>query len=163
MTTGGLEQRIQSIEDRMAIQDLVVRYCLSVDDNDYTALREMFTDKATMAGQVGGDPIVDRLASIRSGYGRTIHAPVAMTITLTNADHASGIVMTQAELAIQGRSVHTAIRYYDDYERGGDGRWRFAARTLKFVYALPVEEMSESLTGLNTIRWPGTEPVPADE
>jgi hypothetical protein len=86
-----------------------------------------------------------------------------MTITLTDADHASGIVMTHAELAIQGKSVHTAIRYYDDYERGGDGRWRFAARTLKFAYALPVEEMSESLTGVKTVRWPGTQAVPADE
>ena len=162
MTSAGLEQRIQSIEDRLAIQDLVVRYCLSVDDNDYAALREMFTDKATMAGAVGADPIVGRLESIRSAYGRTIHAPVAMTITRLDADRAAGIVMTRAELAIQGRSVHTAIRYYDDYERGGDGRWRFAARSLKFSYALPAEELGESMTGVNTIRWPGTEPMPAD-
>lgn len=162
MTSAGLEQRIQSIEDRLAIQDLVVRYCLSVDDNDYAALHEMFTDKATMAGEVGAGAIVGRLESIRSGYGRTIHAPVAMTITRLDEGHAAGIVMTRAELAIQGRSVHTAIRYYDDYERGGDGRWRFAARALKFSYALPAEELGESMTGVNTIRWPGTEPMPAD-
>jgi hypothetical protein len=162
VTSAGLEQRIQSIEDRLAIQDLVVRYCLSVDDNDYAALHEMFTDKATMAGEVGAGAIVGRLESIRSGYGRTIHAPAAMTITRLDEDHAAGIVMTRAELAIQGRSVHTAIRYYDDYERGGDGRWRFAARALKFSYALPAEELGESMTGVNTIRWPGTEPMPAD-
>jgi len=162
VTSVSLEQRIQSIEDRLAIQDLVVRYCLSVDDNDYPALRGMFTAKATMAGEVGADPIVGRLESIRSGYGRTIHAPVAITITRLEADQASGIVMTRAELAIAGRSVQTAIRYYDDYERGGDGRWRFAARTLKFSYALPAEELGESMTGVKTIRWPGAEPMPAD-
>jgi hypothetical protein len=162
VTTVDLEQRIQDIEDRLAIQDLVVRYCLAVDDNDYPALRELFTATAAMAGEVGASAIVDRLAAIRSGYGRTIHAPLAMTITRLEGGQASGIVMTQAQLAIEGKSVQTAIRYYDDYERGGDGRWRFAARTLKFSYALPEEEMGESMTSATSIRWPGTEPAAPD-
>ena len=43
--------------------------------------------------------------------------------------------------------MHTYIRYYDDYERGEDGAWRFANRTLKFAYALPLQQCAESLTG----------------
>src|SRR5207244_4255681 len=112
-TSGDMVNRIRAIEDRLAIEDLVVRYCVAIDD------------------------------------GRTIHIPEAHTVSFTDADHATGLVLSHAELDIQHQTVHTFIRYYDDYERGEDGAWRFANRTLKFAYAVPVEQMNESLTGVD--------------
>jgi hypothetical protein len=34
---------------------------------------------------------------------------------------------------------------------------------VKFAYAVPVSELGESLTSDLPVRWPGTEPAPADE
>lgn len=162
MAAGDLAERIQKIEDRAAIADLAVRYCLAMDDGDYDGLREMYTEKTTMGQIVGRHEVVDMLRTIRAGYGRTIHIPEAHTITLVDDTHATGIVLSHAELDIQHTTVHTYIRYYDDYERGGDGAWRFARRTLKFAYAVPFAQMDESLTGVDPVRWPGTAPAPAD-
>lgn len=162
MTAPDLADRILQIEDRLAITDLAVRYCIAIDDNDYDGLVELYTEKATMGETVGRHEVVDMLRSIRASYGRTIHTPEAHTVSFVDADHATGIVLSRAELNIQDTTVHTAIRYYDDYERGTDGQWRFANRALKFAYALPFAEMAESLTRTDVIRWPGTTPAPAD-
>lgn len=165
MTSGDtldLSARIRRIEDRLAIQDLAVRYCVAIDDGDYDGMVEMYTEKATLGETVGRQEVVDLLRSIRAGYGRTIHVPEAHTISFTDDDHATGLVLSHAELDIEHTTVHTFIRYYDDYERGEDGAWRFANRTLKFAYAVPFDQMPESLTGADPVRWPGTPPAPAD-
>ncbi|MDT4933894.1 MAG: hypothetical protein QOK11_1786 [Pseudonocardiales bacterium] len=161
-TLGELIERVRQLEDRLAIQDLGVRYCVAIDDGDYARLVEMYTEKATMGETVGRQEVVDLLRTIRADYGRTIHIPEAHSISFTDADHATGLVLSHAELDIQDTTVHTFIRYYDEYERGEDGAWRFANRTLKFAYAVPFEQMPESLTGVDTVRWPGTSPAPAD-
>jgi hypothetical protein len=162
MTAGDLAERIQQIEDRAAIADLAVRYCVAIDDGDYDGLLEMYTEKATLGEVVGRYEVVDLLRTIRAGYGRTIHIPEAHTVTLVDPTHATGLVLSHAELDIQQTTVHTYIRYYDEYERGDDGAWRFANRTLKFAYAVPFTQMDESLTGADPVRWPGTDPAPAD-
>jgi hypothetical protein len=162
MTSRDLTDRIRIIEDRLAIQDLAVRYCVAIDDGDYDSLTEMYTEKASMGEIVGRHEVVDLLRTIRTDYGRTIHVPEAHTISFTDDDHATGLVLSHAELNIEQTTVHTFIRYYDDYERGDDGAWRFANRTLKFAYALPFDQMPESLTGVDTVRWPGTPAAPAD-
>jgi len=162
MTAGDLAERIQQLEDRAAIADLAVRYCVAIDDGDYDGMLDMYTEKATLGEVVGRHEVVDLLRTIRAGYGRTVHIPEAHTITLIDPTHATGLVLSHAELDIQHTTVHTYIRYYDEYERGDDGAWRFANRTLKFAYAVPFTQMDESLTGVNPVRWPGTDPAPAD-
>jgi ketosteroid isomerase-like protein len=162
MSSSDLADRVRRLEDRAAITDLAVRYCVAIDDGDYAGMVDMYTDKATLGAVVGKQEVVDLLQSIRKDYGRTIHVPEAHTVSFVDGDHASGVVLSHAELDINGKTVHSYIRYYDDYERGSDGAWRFANRTLKFAYAVPVEQITDSLTGENTIRWPGTDPAPAD-
>ena len=162
MTAPDAEQRIRHIEDRLAIQDLAVRYCIAIDDSDYAGLLAMYTDKARMGEIAGRQEVVGQLQAIRGTYGRTIHTPQGHTVRLVDDDHATGIVLSHAELDIAGQTIHAAIRYYDDYERE-DGAWRFANRALKFAYAVPVSELGESLTGDLPVRWPGAEPAPADE
>jgi hypothetical protein len=159
---GDLSARIRRIEDRLAIQDLAVRYCVAIDDGDYDGMVDMYTEKATLGETVGRQEVVDLLRTIRADYGRTIHIPEAHSISFTDDEHATGLVLSHAELDIQHTTVHTFIRYYDDYERGEDGAWRFANRTLKFAYAVPVDQLPESLTGVDTVRWPGTAAAPAD-
>ncbi len=102
MSAPGLAERIRRLEDRAEITELAVRYCIAIDDSDYTGLVELYTEKATLGAIVGRQEVVDTLRSIRSTYGRTIHVPEAHTITFADDEHASGIVLSHAELDIAG-------------------------------------------------------------
>jgi hypothetical protein len=157
-----LDRRLRRIEDRAEIQELGQRYCRYIDDNDWTRLRELFTDDAAMAGQVGGDAVVARLRAIRSGYGRTIHTAHGLVLEQQDEDHASGYVPSGAQLDIGGEFVVSAIRYFDEYVKVG-GAWKFASRDLRFVYALPWSQAGLALIDELPVRWPGTEPAPADD
>jgi len=162
MTAPDAETRIRFIEDRLEIQDLAVRYFIAIDDSDYAGLLAMYTEKARLGEIAGRQEVVDLLRAIRSTYGRTIHTSHGHTVRFVDDDHATGIMLSHAELDIAGQTIHAAIRYYDDYERE-EGAWRFANRAVKFAYAVPVSELGESLTSDLPVRWPGTEPAPADE
>jgi len=157
-----LDRRLRRIEDRAEIQELGQRYCKLIDDNDWTGLRELFTDDATMAGAVGADAVVGTLRSIRSGYGRTIHTAYGLVLEHQDTDRARGYVPSSAQLDIGGQYVVSAIRYFDEYARVGGG-WKFASRDLRFVYALPFSEADRALVDELPVRWPGTARAPADD
>ena len=157
-----LEERIRRAEDRFAIHDLAIRFMLAIDAGDYPRLAEMFTEKAVFADAVGGDQIAALLESMRADYGRSLHFPEAQLVEFVDDEHATGVVLAHAEVDIRGRTIQTALRYEDEYERDGDGTWRFAGRDIKVTYALPVTDLAESMTDPLPVRWPGADPAPAD-
>jgi hypothetical protein len=156
-----LARTVRRLQDRQELRDLTLRYCRAIDDSDWVALRELFTDEAR-AGAVGGDETVQRLRSIRSTYGRTIHTAHGQLVEFTDDDHATGMVPSHAELDIKGETVVCAMRYYDDYVREASG-WRFARRHIAFVYALPWPRLAGALTDELPVHWPGTEAAPPDQ
>jgi len=156
-----LARTVRRLQDRQELRDLTLRYCRAIDDSDWVALRELFTDEAR-AGAVGGDETVQRLRSIRSTYGRTIHTAHGQLVEFTDDDHATGMVPSHAELDIKGETVVCAMRYYDDYVRESGG-WRFARRHIAFVYALPWPRLAGALTDELPVHWPGTEAAPPDQ
>ena len=158
----GLDRRLRRIEDRAEIQELGQRYCRHIDDNDWARLRELFADDAAMAGQTGGDAVVATLRAIRGGYGRTIHTAHGLVLEQQDDGHASGYVPSSAQLDIGGEFVVSAIRYFDEYVKVR-GMWKFAVRDLRFVYALPWSQADLALVDGLPVRWPGTEPTPADD
>ena len=156
-----LARTVRRLQDRQELRDLTLRYCRAIDDSDWVALRELFTDEAR-AGAVGGDETVQRLRSIRSTYGRTIHTAHGQLVEFTDDDHATGMVPSHAELDIKGETVVCAMRYHDDYVREAGG-WRFARRHIAFVYALPWPRLAGALTDELPVHWPGTEAAPPDQ
>jgi hypothetical protein len=155
-------RRLRRLEDRAEIQELGQQYCRLIDDNNWAALRTLFADDAAMAGQKGANNVIDTLRSIRSGYGRTIHTAYGLVLEHLDDEHATGFVPSSAQLDIGGQYVLSAIRYFDEYVRI-DGTWRFASRDLRFAYALPFSEADRALVDALPVRWPGTEPAPADD
>ena len=162
MAQSDVERRLRRLEDRAELRELADRYCLAIDDSDWDALLELFTDQAEMAGLTGRDKVVRQLRAIRSGYGRTIHTATGQVLDFADDDHASGVVASRGELAISGQTVLCAMRYLDGYERVG-GAWRFARRAIRFSYALPWPELAGALTGALPVHWPGTEAGLADD
>src|ERR1700677_1769740 len=155
MTSDNVLRRLQRLEDRAELRELVDRYGMATEDSDWETLREMFTAGVTMAGVTGRDEGIEMLRSIRGTYGRTIHTATGQVLEVGHDTRASGSVSGRSELAIAGQTVVCAMRYLDTSERV-DGRWRFARRRLRLSYALPWEEMHEAMTADKAIRLPDT-------
>ena len=141
-----LEARVGRIEARQAIQDLVVRYGMAVDDRDMATVGSLFTEDAVFRHgddsivNHGRAEIVDFYTDRLQAFGATYHYPHSHLIELDGATTASGVVCAHAELGIDGRTYVTALRYHDQY-RVDDGVWRFTERRLAMLYYMDLAEL----------------------
>jgi uncharacterized protein (TIGR02246 family) len=161
-----LEQRIQKLEDRAEIQDLVARYFKATDDDDEQELADCFTQGARFIatgfdGGTGRDGVMAFLKAARSAMQQTVHTPHYVHIAFTGADEADGTVMAHLEIGIGGTTVYGAVRYLDTYARE-DRKWRIASREMRAVHVGSWNLVASSMTDPNNVRWPGTEPAPSD-
>lgn len=164
MTT--LEERIQKLEDRAAIQDLVARYFKVTDDDDEPALADCFTASARFIatgfdGSTGRDGVIAFLKAARATMQQTVHTPNYVHITFKRADEAEGTVMAHLEIGIGGTTVYAAVRYLDTYARE-DGKWRIASREMGAVHLGSWDLIASSMTDPKNVRWPGADPAPSD-
>lgn len=137
-----LEQRLRELEDRNAIGELIARYGFTIDDRDIGAVADLFTDDAVMRSNdgvmhaTGRDAVVEQFHGRFAALGPSNHFTHDRVITFDGADpdRATGLVVSHAEMTREGRAKLACIRYYDQYRRCEDGRWRFRERLLSFFY-----------------------------
>ncbi|MEQ8717994.1 MAG: nuclear transport factor 2 family protein [Acidimicrobiales bacterium] len=159
-----LAARVRRLEDREELRALVARYGRSVDDRDWESLAGQYTPDAVfdsaMGRSVGTDAIVEYYKARTDAYVASYHYPHSHEITFVDDDVATGLVCAHAELTIEGDTVWVALRYHDDYRRV-DGKWLFHERKTRILYVLKLSEMDKGFADTLRIRWPGTEPAPA--
>lgn len=145
-----LETRLDRLESRAEIAELCTRYCIACDDRDLTLLASCFTEDVRLlshdrlmdcTGREGAMTMFRDMLAIRGpGYhwthDRIIHFDDA------NPDHAEGLVLAHAETTPYGKASIAGIRYNDVYRRE-DNRWKFAARTLSFLYYMEMADFIE--------------------
>ena len=130
---------MQSLIDKDAIRDLVLRYSRSVDRQDFALLRSLYTPDAMEDNPGGGyagpaEGYVQWLEGVMPRLGITTHAVQNHLIVIENETRAQGEVYVTAyhTLPAEGGGwadlVH-GMRYLDHYEKRGD-RWLFARRTV---------------------------------
>ncbi len=146
-----------SADDRSALSDLVHRYAAHVDDRNFDAVTELFTDQAELA--VPEPPAT--LKPIHSHHGRAaIAAAVVGVATVARTEHAIvGEVYSHAPRpgTARGRIACVAhhwnqrehevvdvvwhLRYDDEYEL--TDRWRISRRalTINAIETLPVRRL----------------------
>ena len=161
-----LEDRIQKLEDRADIQDLVARYFKVTDDDDEAALADCFTREARFIatgfdGGTGREGVMAFLKAARSTMHQTVHTPNYVHIAFTGADSADGTVMAHLEMGIGGTTIYAAVRYLDSYARE-DGKWRISSREMRAVHLGSWDLVASSMTDPNNVRWPGAEPALSD-
>jgi 3-phenylpropionate/cinnamic acid dioxygenase small subunit len=161
-----LEGRIRRLEDRAELQDLLVRYFLAADDDDYPALAETFASDATFTagGFDGGSSraeVVEFIRADRRNMGPTIHTLNYSLFSFQDDDHATGVVGAHLELSRGGSTLFGAVRYADQYVRE-EGRWRIRHRNMLTIHVGPWEQVGSSLTSELRVRWPGAAPQKAD-
>ncbi len=129
-----LERRIRAIEDRIEIEDVIIRYANACDFQDDELLETCFTDDATASfagvpAGPGGKAIVAFLASLRGApvigsthrFGNTV-----VNITGDEAEVKSRAVV----YGVRGEPLQLRMRgitYHDRFVRTADG-WRIARR-----------------------------------
>jgi uncharacterized protein (TIGR02246 family) len=161
-----LVDRIQKLEDRAEIQDLVARYFKVTDDDDESALADCFTHDARFIasgfdGGTGRDGVMAFLKAARSNMQQTVHTPHYVHIDAKGPDTADGTVMAHIEIGIGGTTVYGAVRYLDTY-RHEDGKWRIAMREMRTVHLASWDLVASSMTATDNVRWPGAAPAPSD-
>ncbi|OHT18238.1 nuclear transport factor 2 family protein [Edaphosphingomonas haloaromaticamans] len=161
-----ISRRVSRLEDRVELEELVVRYFLASDGDDLDTIRETFTQDATFAvsGHVlgtGPGGIVEFIVGQRKNMGLTLHTPNYALFTFEGDDRARGLVGAHLELVLHGQSTFGAVRYQDEYVRESAG-WRVRSRDMRTVHIAPWSEIAEAFSSDTPQRWPGTEPGPSD-
>lgn len=150
MTEQAIASRLDRIESRLEIRELITDYCITVDDRDMDHLRTLFTDDVRFFSPSvpmkaeGADQAIDMFIEILGIRGPGYHWTHDVMIRLDDhdPDQATGLVLAHAETTPNGVPSIAGIRYEDKYRRV-DGKWKFAARTLKFLYYMPMEKFVE--------------------
>jgi len=155
MTDADLLRRIDRLEARAEISELVADYAISCDDRDTVTLESLFAPDAQMKSKdgvmnaQGRDGIMDLFAGPKGRFavlGPTYHWTHDHKVSFDDKDanKAFGQVLGHAECFRNGQTLVAAMRYNDEYVRL-DGKWRFKKRELAFFYYVPVEEYKEAL------------------
>jgi len=160
-----LEERVERIEAKSEIADLVTRYGMAVDDRDIEAVAELFTVDGSFGhqddpGVAGRDAIKRYYRDRLDGLVYSYHFTHNHLIDYDGGDEATGVVSSHAEMGHDGDLKIAAMRYHDTYRRV-DGRWCFARRRLAFFYFLPAPDLVAGHYHELRKRWPG-EPMMAD-
>ena len=133
-----IEERVARLEARVEIQELLVRYTLLIDDHDFDALGDLFTADARFgrpgSAHEGREAIVANYRAKGDQYPISLHVARGLVLDLVDDDHARGQVVGFSEQASSEHTVITAFRY-DDHYRREEGRWRFAVRDVRTLYA----------------------------
>ncbi len=128
---------LQEIADRMALADLVMRYCRGIDRRDFALVRSLYHDDAIDDhGQMFcGDPddYVAWLADFMPRWDATVHA-IHNSLFVIDGDHAEGehiVTAYHRTLPPARKEIIIGGRYLDRYQKRG-GQWKFAHRSLVF-------------------------------
>ncbi|MGE0774444.1 MAG: nuclear transport factor 2 family protein [Sphingomonadaceae bacterium] len=162
-----VDDRIRRLEDRAALDDLVVRYFLAADGDDLKGVGDSFMLDATFASSgaisaTGRQGIVDFIVASRAQMGLTVHTPNYGLYTFgDDNDRATGLIGAHLELVVADQSLFGAVRYQDQYVRTCEG-WLIASRDMRTVYIAPMDELGDAMRSDHPVRWPGISPLPTD-
>jgi ketosteroid isomerase-like protein len=141
-TASDLERRIQLLEDRAAIQELLHRYSWLLDGAKFEEVVGLFTEDAV--ADYGALGVFRGPAEVRRFYCEMLpstftdirHYLHNSTVELAG-DHAHGRAYFELKTVTRARQAHDwAGLYHDEYALTG-GRWKFRTRKIDFDYCLP--------------------------
>ena len=165
---GALVARIDRLESRHAISDLITAYAIACDEHDMPRLTSLFTLDAEF-NSPSGAMVARGRAAIEAMFidlfkvrGPAFHWTHDHTISFDDddPDRATGLVLSHAETCPGNVVSVAAMRYADEYRRES-GRWHFAKRVINFLYYVPVTEFPTALNDRNRLSIRGQR-LPAD-
>lgn len=130
-----LESRVRRLEDRQAIVDVVVRYCVAVDARDWALFATCFAPTVRRDdGTLGREEFVAVVAGALPGFRSTQHLSTNHVVTFDPTDPDRAVCESDMyaqhflEASASGTYYLLRARYRDELVRTPDG-WRIAAIT----------------------------------
>ena len=145
MTAGSLEDRIQALEDREAIKDLIYQYAYAVQQGKIEVFLTLFTDDAVL--EYGAMGFYEGTAGLERFFRDVCLSPVLTFacpllhnhLIKPDGEKASGICTLEIRAVYHGESYVAAGRYEDEYVKK-DGTWKFKRRAFEVYYMVPHSE-----------------------
>lgn len=140
-----LEERIQTIEDREAIRELVANYCRGVDGRNEELFLSVFHDDARyLIGGAFGDAtgleqIKGMLHLLWSTFTEMHHWATNVVIELDGDTARAWVNADVSGTDNKGHALMFAASYVDEL-RKVDGRWKFSVRDIDLHYMTRVLE-----------------------
>ena len=146
-----LLRRVDELESRAALRDLVTDYCLGFDTHDWErfigvwhpdAVWEIGPPFGTFHGHAGIRKAVEEI--LYPVWRETHHLTSNLRLSFRDADHARGVCNVDCMGATKDDVVQMiSATYADDFERR-DGVWKIAKRavTIHYFNALPGAQMT---------------------
>lgn len=143
-----LRLRVDRLEARAEIGELVSAYGIACDDHDMPRLMGLFTADARIDSPNGlmkadgRDAIRELFVRTFKTRGPAFHWTHDHFVRFGEDAHAAtGLVLAHAETSPNREVSLAAIRYEDAYRREA-GRWLFAGRCLNFLYYVPAKDFA---------------------
>lgn len=140
-----LLRRVDELESRAALRDLVTDYCLGFDTHDWDrfigiwhadAVWEIGPPFGTFHGHAGIKKAVDEV--LYPVWRETHHLTSNLRLTFKDRDHAHGVCNVDCMGATKDDVVQMiSATYTDDFERR-NGVWKIARRAVVIHYFNPV-------------------------
>lgn len=146
-----LLQRVDELESRAALRDLVTDYCLGFDTHDWDRFISIWHDDAvweigppfgTFTGHAGiSEAVNDVLYTV---WRETHHLTSNLRLEFDDADHARGVCNVDCMGATKDDIVQMISATYADAFERRDGVWKIAKRsvTIHYFNAIPGAEMN---------------------
>ena len=121
--SAALEQRVERLEARFELDELVSAYCMACDDHDMARLRGLFTDdvriwsKDGVMNASGIEDVMRMFVSMFAIRGPSFHWTHDHTIRVSGPMDAEGLIMAHAETTPNNTVSLAAIRYRDKYRK----------------------------------------------
>lgn len=151
-----IRARLERLESRDEIRQLVSKYSLALDMRDMDAMANLFVeDVAAGEGKHGRRALRDWLdETMRRQFDGTSHHVGTTIVEFVDPDNAVGVVYSKNEHETGAEWVIMQMMYYDTYARVS-GRWYFRRRRPLYWYAT---DLNRPPVGARKMRWPGREP-----
>jgi uncharacterized protein (TIGR02246 family) len=148
-----LRRRIDRLESRHEIAELVSAYAVACDEHDVPRLVGLFTADAELDSPSkvmvarGRDAIERFFVRVFKTRGPAYHWTHDHFVRFDDTDpaRATGLVLSHAETT-PGNEVSLAAMRYNDAYRREDNRWRFAKRVISYLYYVPARDYATSLS-----------------
>ena len=140
-----LEQRIDRIESRFAMHDLVSDYCHGFDKRDWDRFQAIWWEDAVWEigppfGNFEGHEGIAHVTRdiLWDAWLASSHFTTNLVIEFSDDDHASGISDVDCiGTTSDGQAQTVSASYHDDFERR-EGIWKIVRRKVKMYHFNPL-------------------------
>ena len=154
-----LTRRIDRLESRHLILELISKYAQVCDEHDLEGLGQLFTPDGLFESSTGTMEATGRegvkkmFVPIFQSRGPGMHRTHDIRLEFDDNDPnvASGLVYCHAETTPNGVACIASVKYFDKYRRT-EGVWQFSHRVIHFMYYMPVTDYANKAVELDRIK-----------